>query len=159
MKNYLIKSFKEAIIIVAVVIPLAIGINLFRPDGIPLVKFTNNQSDIQEDKAYKKITVEKAFEVFNTLDNKLFVDARSLFDYNLGHIKGAINFPEHDFDLMIDKFLESIPIDRTIITYCEGLDCHLASDLAEKLVLLGYKNVLCFQEGWEKWQEQGLPFE
>ena len=73
--------------------------------------------------------------------------------FNQGHLPGAMNVPH---DISDNKILEILP-DRTaeIITYCANRPCANSEILAERLVELGYKNVLDFYDGKEGWVKSG----
>jgi rhodanese-related sulfurtransferase len=69
--------------------------------------------------------------------------------YDKGHIPGAINIPDGDFDKMLDR----LPADKAspLYFYCEGLSCKLSSDSAAKAVKLGYTQVKVVPEGYPGW--------
>ena len=69
--------------------------------------------------------------------------------FDKGHIPGAINLPDADFD----KFRDRLPADKqqALYFYCEGFICKLSSDSAEKAVKLGYTNVKVVPEGYPAW--------
>lgn len=69
--------------------------------------------------------------------------------YDKGHIPRAISLPDSDFDKLADR----LPADRNspLYFYCEGLNCKLSSDSAEKAVKLGYKQVKVVPEGYPLW--------
>lgn len=69
--------------------------------------------------------------------------------YDKGHIPGAINIPDSDFDKMVDR----LPADKAspLYFYCEGLSCKLSSDSAAKAVKLGYTQVKVVPEGYPGW--------
>jgi rhodanese-related sulfurtransferase len=69
--------------------------------------------------------------------------------FDKGHIPGAINIPDGDFDKMLDR----LPADKasTLYFYCEGLSCRLSSDSAAKAVKLGYTQVKVVPEGYPGW--------
>lgn len=69
--------------------------------------------------------------------------------YDKGHIPGAINIPDADFDKMLDR----LPADKAtpLYFYCEGLSCKLSSDSAAKAVKLGYTQVKVVPEGYPGW--------
>ena len=85
------------------------------------------------------------------------MDARSEADYRAGHIKGAVNIPDLDFENHIGSFLEKTAADTVLITYCEGDACTLSISLAEKLSLSGFESVFHLKNGWGQWKERGLP--
>lgn len=81
----------------------------------------------------------------------LFIDAREKSDYNLKHIKGAINFPFDSFD-EYQHLLKDISKDKTIVTYFAGTDCDLSILLGNRLFSMGYKKNFIFFGGWNDWQ-------
>ena len=81
------------------------------------------------------------------------VDARpAARKYDKGHIPGAISLPDSQFDKLAAQLL---PADKaaTLYFYCEGLECKLSNDSAEKAVKLGYTNVKVIPEGWPGWEK------
>jgi rhodanese-related sulfurtransferase len=89
----------------------------------------------------------------------ILVDARSREDYIEGHIPGALSLPLGEFDELIQGFMERVPPDRMIITYCSGVECHDSHDLAEFLNGAGFSNVRIFAGGLPEWQEKNKPVE
>jgi rhodanese-related sulfurtransferase len=158
-------SLKETFFILLISLVAAVVVNMLRSD--PLVVFGSGTTSGTTETApapdeletgIAPISIEAAIARFEN-DAATFVDARMPVDYAAGHIEGAVNLPDYRFDEMIGPFLEAIPPDRPIITYCDGIDCPLSKDLAEKLVLMGFENVYHLLEGWSKWRAQGLPVE
>lgn len=83
----------------------------------------------------------------------VLVDSRPSNVYAEGHINGAINIPDSEFD----KFKDLLPKDKDkmIIFYCGGLHCELSSNSANKALDLGYTNVYVYQEGLPFWKQEG----
>ncbi|OEH85410.1 hypothetical protein BHU72_04790 [Desulfuribacillus stibiiarsenatis] len=77
--------------------------------------------------------------------NFVLVDSRPFGKYAEGHINGAINIPEEEFE----KFKDRLPTDKNtkLIFYCGGWACPLSSASAEKAIALGYTDVSVFQAG------------
>jgi rhodanese-related sulfurtransferase len=92
-------------------------------------------------------------------EGTIFVDARYPEDYNSGHIKGAINFPYEQFEQYSSQVLPKLPLDKEIITYCDGSECETSLLLARELRDIGYKNVKIFFGGWSEWEKAELPVE
>ena len=86
----------------------------------------------------------------------LIVDVQPKGAYDLGHIRGAINFPWSS-DL---KNSGDLPRSKTLILYCDcaheedSLD--VATQLQEKW---GYSDIKVLEGGWSKWQKLGYPTE
>jgi len=88
----------------------------------------------------------------------LFIDSRHEFDYRLGHIKGSYNLPLTDLNDHTD-YIERLPRDRPIVTYCDGAQCNSSIELAAILQSRGFSNVFIFFGGWNEWKTQHLPLE
>jgi 3-mercaptopyruvate sulfurtransferase SseA len=106
--------------------------------------------------------------------NILVVDTQPKGAYDLGHIKGAINFPWAP-DI---RSPGDLPRDKMLILYCDcahaedsiGVSDPLSSksdscsadddstDVAEQLTgKFGYRNIKILEGGWSKWQQLGYP--
>ena len=70
----------------------------------------------------------------------MIIDSRpAARQYDPGHIPGAINIPDSQFDKLVDK----LPADKAtlLLFYCGGLECMLSHNSAFKAEKLGYTNV------------------
>lgn len=85
--------------------------------------------------------------------NFVLIDSRPYTTYKKGHINGAINIPDADFD----KYSNRLPNDKDslLIFYCGGLSCELSSNSAKKAIELGYTNTMVYQEGEPAWSAAG----
>ncbi|MGD8970034.1 MAG: rhodanese-like domain-containing protein [Desulfobacterales bacterium] len=157
------KGFREATAILFFASCLAFGFNAIREHSLPLPGNTKavdlspgavNEPDGSN--AIGDISIEEAVRLFEE-GVALFVDARSETDYQAGHIEGAVNIPDLDFENHIGSFLEKTAAETVLITYCEGESCALSKSLAEKLSLAGFENIFHLKNGWGQWKERGLP--
>jgi rhodanese-related sulfurtransferase len=89
----------------------------------------------------------------------LFADARLAQDYTAGHIKGAVNLNIQELDAWVDVFFRHVPPDTSVITYCDGPHCTLATQLAHELIMMGYENTYHMKDGWLKWRQRSMPTE
>ena len=103
------------------------------------------------------IHLEGAKSLFDS-SKAVFIDARHSFDFNLGHIKGALSLPLADFQ-QHRSLLNALPRDKILVTYCDGIDCNSSIELAAKLYEAGYSGVRIFFGGWTQWQEHNGPVE
>ncbi len=104
------------------------------------------------------ISIGEAADFFNT-PGVLFVDARDEWDYNEGHIRGAVNIPfETDDETILENFMAETPKDQPLVVYCNGADCDLSLYLGRTLAAEGFTGVNIFFGGWTDWQLQELPF-
>lgn len=87
----------------------------------------------------------------------LIVDSRpAARRYDIGHIPGAINIPESQFDKLAPTLL---PADKNaeIILYCQGPTCDLSAKSALKAEKLGYTNLKVYEAGIPDWEAKGEP--
>ena len=84
------------------------------------------------------------------------VDVQPKGAYEMGHIKGAINFP-WDSDI---KNPGKLPKNKTLILYCDCGHEEDSTDTAQQLMTkFGYKDVKTLEGGWSGWQKLGYPAE
>jgi rhodanese-related sulfurtransferase len=84
----------------------------------------------------------------------VLIDSRpAARQYDPGHITGAINIPDSQFEKLVDK----LPADKAtlLIFYCGGLECMLSHNSAVKAEKLGYTNVKVYAEGMPDWKVKG----
>jgi rhodanese-related sulfurtransferase len=149
----------EVVVIALLSICLSIGVNGFRPDGLPLMPGSTSQSPTNPaSENVRSISIEQAILKYRE-GKALFADARSPEDYAAGHIKGALNLPEQQEDQWLNAIVTDEEPDRLIITYCDGQHCPLAQRLAQELHQAGFDNVYYLPDGWKKWQEYKMPTE
>jgi rhodanese-related sulfurtransferase len=144
---------------------LALAANAINPSGIALVgeyyeiEYGADSVIIpptaeEGDSPY--ITLKEAYGMYHD-PGTIFLDAREPEDYELGHIKGAINLP---FDWFDDHWLDVEPLldpEAAIIIYCSGTECELSIHEARHLQTLGYQNLYVFFGGWDEWVEHDFP--
>jgi rhodanese-related sulfurtransferase len=97
----------------------------------------------------------------SAVDHKsaLILDARPSVFFQQGHVPGALNLARDDFAhdyRSLSGVLQSA-IDKRVIVYCSGGECHDSRLVANALLSLGFSNVSVFTGGWEAWSAAGLP--
>lgn len=162
----MITVVKEAVILLAISLILAFGVNFFSPHGIALTGvWYDNRGRIELEKppSYDPaidsvLTMEDAFDLWKS-GQAIFIDARLPDEYAEGHLPGAINLPFERWDDYWDEVSPLLAPDAKIVIYCGGIDCELSVDVARELIYLGYKNAYIFFGGYSKWLDFGLPVE
>jgi rhodanese-related sulfurtransferase len=154
-------NFKILIIILTASILMGLVYNYLSPGGVGIFTYDHKKlltagllgSDTAEP---KQIHLQEAFDLYN--GDVIFLDAREPEDYELGHIKNAVNIYADDFETYSGR-LKKISPDEPVVTYCGGTDCDLSIVLGTKLSRLGYKKIFVFFGGWNEWTEAGYPTE
>lgn len=152
------KILFEAIAVAVIALILAAGSYALRPDALPL-RPPDRAAQVQMDyETFKLISLETAEHMFYD-GHTLFADARPAIAYEEGHIQGALNLDPDEFDQWAAQMMDNYPLDKPIITYCEGPRCNLSHELAERLVWLGFEKVYYLIDGWGQWKAHHLPVE
>jgi rhodanese-related sulfurtransferase len=89
-----------------------------------------------------------------------FIDARRTADFEAGHIAGARSVPVWEDGL--EAKLRDLDADTKdpgdpLVIYCSGGSCRDSHDLAQKLWLMGFRNMRIYTGGWPEWHEKGWP--
>ena len=110
-----------------------------------------------EDSAIRRLNLTEAKQAFDHGD-AVFVDVRSAFAYEAGHIPGALHLPSHVSTAHLREVLASYPADSRVVTYCSGGGCQSSSTLAKRLVEESVRDeVYVLTGGWPAWQAAGFP--
>jgi len=144
----------QSLAILAVSAVLALGVNFIRPDGPAPVLAA--PSAVQLTKNGGEIGIKDAAMLFIS-GRAVFLDARSQFEYQQGHVQGAISLPPREFAAQFQDIKPSLAGKEAVITYCDGELCPLSHNLAKHLRDAGVKNVYVLVNGWSLWQAEKLP--
>lgn len=87
----------------------------------------------------------------------VLIDARLPGEFEAGHIEGAINIPYEKLPEYYEKLTATVPLDATIVCYCQSLTCDDSASLARELEFIGYKNVILYKGGWDEWSLSADP--
>lgn len=87
---------------------------------------------------YVSISTSKAIEMMETETDYVILDVRTEVEYQSGHIKGAINYPnenikEEMLDILSDK-------DQLIFVYCRS--GNRSKQASQKMADIGYTNIV-----------------
>jgi rhodanese-related sulfurtransferase len=94
-------------------------------------------------------------DITNKISGVVVIDARTPETYARGHVPGSINMPHRTID---SSTTSSLPRDKVIVTYCDGVFCNASTKAAAKLTALGFR-VKEMLDGMEGWRKEGYPVE
>ena len=145
---------KQLSIYIAVLASLAAA-----PMVYPVTTYAADAATIQpKDGWYNKALVDYDFVRQNVSippkKGVVIIDSRpAARQYDPGHIPGAINIPDSQFEKMVDK----LPADKAtlLLFYCGGLECMLSHNSAFKAEKLGYTNIKVYPAGSPDWKAKG----
>ncbi len=158
-------NIKNILYILAVAMLLGFLYNQLSPRGISLAREElkldeyNGSEEINDEADYSKIKavkIDDAYSMFN--EGVTFVDARDMWEFSDGHITGAVNFPQIEFEID-HPALNELKKNEKLIIYCSSDECGLSTKLAVELQKLGYQKLFVFEEGWDAWLKKGYPTE
>ncbi|MBI4862786.1 MAG: rhodanese-like domain-containing protein [Candidatus Riflebacteria bacterium] len=86
----------------------------------------------------------------------LFLDAREMELYRLGHIPGAISVPEGEFEKAFPRLEPMLRSRFDLVVYCSGLGCEASHTVSRWLRQRGIQAAI-FTTGWPAWSEAGQP--
>ena len=93
----------------------------------------------------------------------LFLDARTVKEFEEGHIPNAMWMPVErvleDASLVFEIEAEAGGMDQPIVIYCGGGSCDASHNLAIVLEDVGFTNLLVFVEGYPAWTGAGYEVE
>ncbi len=102
------------------------------------------------------MTVDEAYEAYNSGKGYIFLDVRSEDEYKSGHVEGAILIPVSE----LGDRLNELPKDKPIIAYCNGSSCGRSERAAHILIDNGFTEVYNLAgEGIIEWEKKGYPVE
>ncbi len=104
------------------------------------IMFTGCAAGKSEKGSYRQITMEEAVVIMEEESGYIILDVRRSEEFVEGHIPGAINVPNESIGT--SEISELPNKDQLILVYCRS--GRRSKEAAEKLVELGYKNIVEF---------------
>jgi len=139
-------------VLLAISFALALVVNFVRPERIPLIRAS--AEEIVRKEGVTPIHLDTA-RILLADSRVLFVDARPANAFRRGRIPRATNYPDFEFEDRIAAFRDSVPFDRPLVVYCDGIECRASEVLAKSLHDAGYKYIHLFFGGWVEWRDAG----
>lgn len=107
-------------------------------------------------KKYKTIDARELRERLASDDRPVLVNALAREAFDEQRIPGSISIPASDAVRIAPDLLAK---DQPIVVYCSSHGCTASPTLAQKLVDLGFTEVLDFEGGIEAWERAGFPMQ
>jgi len=145
-------SWFDFVLLIGVSVLFAIVFNQSNPNSIPLFQKLPSKD------AIPSITLSAALEEYKQ-DNSVFVDAMPATFFDKRHIKGAVNMPLALFDIVYLMTFDEEDKTKKIIVYGRTISKLFDLEVANKLVLRGYKNTRVLEGALSDWEKKGYPVE
>ncbi|CAG0969276.1 putative HTH-type transcriptional regulator [Planctomycetaceae bacterium] len=102
---------------------------------------------------FEKVTIDEVRDRLRA-GKAMLLDVRPGVEYQAGHLPQAISIPLDE----LERQLDGLPRNRTLVVYCRGPLCVMADDALAVLSERGRK-VARLEEGVAEWQQAGLALE
>ena len=89
-------------------------------------------------------------------DRPVLVNALAREAFDEARIPGSISIPAGDALRVAPDVLAR---DQAIVVYCSSRSCTASPTLAQKLVDIGFTEVIDFEGGIEEWERAGYPMQ
>jgi rhodanese-related sulfurtransferase/uncharacterized membrane protein YphA (DoxX/SURF4 family) len=142
---------------VLIIVTLLFNLSIFsrgRSEEVSAIESQEQLNKTDDSLSVSQISVDQAYEAYRSELEYIFLDVRSLDEYEKSHIKDALFIPLSE----IPNRLGEIPKDKPIIAYCNGSSCNRSEEAAKILLQNGYNKVHDMAGGGIfEWLEKGYP--
>lgn len=105
-------------------------------------------------RTYQTIDARTLRDRLSSDDRPILVNALAHEGFDEARIPGSINIPASDAVRVAPDLLAK---DQPIVVYCSSHSCTASPTLAQKLVDLGFSEVIDFEGGIDEWEREGFP--
>ena len=105
-------------------------------------------------RTYQTIDARTLRDRLSSDDRPILVNALAREGFDEARIPGSINIPASDAVRVAPDLLAK---DQPIVVYCSSHSCTASPTLAQKLVDLGFSEVIDFEGGIDEWEREGFP--
>jgi rhodanese-related sulfurtransferase len=107
-------------------------------------------------KKYQTVDARTLRERLASDDRPVLVNALAREAFDEARIPGSISIPAGDALRVAPDVLAR---DQAIVVYCSSRSCTASPTLAQKLVDIGFTEVIDFEGGVEEWERAGYPMQ
>ena len=145
-------SWVDFLLIIGISTVLAVIFNTTNPNGIPLFPEFPDRSSIP------MVSPSAVMEEIQHGET-LILDAMPTNFYQQRHIQGTVNIPLGLFDIVYLMNFAEEDKEKKIVVYGGTFSKPYDIEVANKLLLRGYKNVRILEGGLTAWESKGYPVE
>jgi CRP-like cAMP-binding protein/rhodanese-related sulfurtransferase len=145
-------SWVDFFLVIGISVVLAVVFNTTNPNGIPLFAESPDRSSTT------MVSPSAAMEEIQ-LGETIILDAGPTNFYNQRRIEGAVNIPLGLFEIVYLMTFAEEDKEKKIVVYGGTVSKPYDLEVANKLLLRGYKNVRILEGGLTAWEAGGYPVE
>ncbi len=101
------------------------------------------------------VTADELIELAASLNDLVVIDARKPFDWENGHLDGAIHMV--DAEMTEEGLAAVVRRDQAVAFYCNGPKCDRSGNAIIKAASWGWARIYWFRGGIEEWTEKNYP--
>jgi rhodanese-related sulfurtransferase len=143
-------SWVDFLLILVISIVLGVIFNTTNPNGIPLF------AEFPDRNSMPMVSPSAAMEEMQQGET-LILDAMPTNFYQQRHIRGAVNIPLGLFDIVYLMTVPEEDKEKRIVVYGGTISKPYDLEVANKLILRGYKKVRILEGGLRAWEGRGYP--
>ncbi|HUU04581.1 MAG TPA: rhodanese-like domain-containing protein [Patescibacteria group bacterium] len=148
------KSLWQMLLMVLASVLIGLGSNFFAKNSLPLFRVMRSASSVAAVSSFSEADTDFVRQ-FSIDPGAVLLDARTVENFELGHIPGAVSLPISRFDEFFPRHQERLLAARMLIVYCSGWTCSDSHELALRLFQKGLKVLFLYKGGMEDWLEKG----
>lgn len=138
--------------LLSIALLLGVVVNCFSPHRIAWVKDWGHYIEAQAFQEGFLLANRQSVARAVQTGSHFLLDARPSFDYDEGHIEGALSLPSEEVEGNLTVLPVLTPNDALLI-YCSGYQCDDSLVLARYLREMGFTNLVIYPGGWTEWQQ------
>ncbi|MCJ7525246.1 MAG: hypothetical protein MUP71_08500 [Candidatus Aminicenantes bacterium] len=150
------KSIWQIMLMVLASVLIGLGSNFFAHKPLPL--FREMPPAAPAVSGFSEADVDFVRQ-FSADPGIVLLDARTVENFEHGHIPGAASLPISRFDEFFPHLQERLRAARMLIVYCSGWTCPDSHELALRLYQKELKVLFLYKGGMDDWLEKGNAVE
>jgi rhodanese-related sulfurtransferase len=148
------KNFLPMLIMVLASVCFGLGSNFFAQKPLPLFRKLPAAAPALSVFSFSEADADFVRQ-FSADPGLVLLDARTVENFERGHIPGAVSLPISRFDEFFPRQRERLQAARMLVVYCSGWTCSDSQELASRLFQKGLKFLFLYKGGMEDWLEKG----
>jgi len=148
------KNLLQMLLMVLASVFFGLGSNFFAQKPLPLFRKLRSAAPAVSVSSFSEADADFVRQ-FSADPGIVLLDARTVENFDRGHIPGAVSLPISRFDEFFPRHQERLQAARMLVVYCSGWTCSDSHELASRLFQKGLKVLFLYKGGMEDWLEKG----